>query len=90
MEKEGNDCKRIVGYTRYPSGRKGKNIEVKLGVWGEDVETKEDLQRIYRHWIELKLFCKTTGRHPLKFGKEEIKTERTLGEVVDAFWNITK
>ena len=84
-EEKGESCKRIVGYTRYPLGRKGTNVEVKFGVWGKDIKTKEDLQRIYRTWLEQKLFCKTTGRHPYKFGKEEIKTERTLGEVVDCF-----
>ena len=85
VEKKGNECKRFVGYTRHPSGRKGKTVEVKLGVWGKDVKTKEDLQRIYRHWLELKLFCKTTGRHPHKFGKEEKKTDRTLNELVESF-----
>ena len=60
-EEKGESCKRIVGYTRYPLGRKGTNVEVKFGVWGKDVETKEDLQRIYRTWLEQKLFCKTNS-----------------------------
>ena len=44
VEKKGNECKRFVGYTRHPLGRKGKSVEVKLGVWGKDVKDKEDLQ----------------------------------------------
>ncbi len=49
----------------HPLGRKGKPVEVKLGVCGKDVKTKEDIQGIRRHWLELKLFCKTNVTHNL-------------------------
>ena len=52
VEKKGNECKRFVGYTRHPSGRKGKTVEVKLGVWGKDVKNQrrssKDLSSLVR------------------------------------------
>lgn len=84
VEKLPIQCKRIIGTTQYPRGRKGKNATVSLGVWGKDISSKDDLHKVLRKWIELKLWCKTTGNHPKYFGKEHTRNiEKTLIEVVD-------
>tara|TARA_A100001388_G_scaffold136152_1_gene100934 strand:+ start:432 stop:1766 length:1335 start_codon:yes stop_codon:yes gene_type:complete len=84
VEKLPIQCKRIVGVTQYPRGRKGKNIQIPLGVWGKDISTRDDLLKVLRKWMELKFWCKTTGNHPKYFGKENTKEiEMTLIEVVD-------
>ena len=85
VEKIPNNCKRIVGVTQYPRGRKGKNVEIPLGVWGREISTKDDLHGIIRKWMELKFWCKETGYHPKYYGSEPPKSEKTLGEVVDSF-----
>ena len=84
-EKSPKQCKRIVGYTRYPRGRKGKTVDVPLGVWGKDVKTTEDLHGIIRKWMEIKFWCKNTGYHPKYYGTEPPKSTKKLGELVESF-----
>ena len=84
-EKSPKQCKRIVGYTRYPLGREGKTIEVPFGVWGKDIKTKEDLQKILRKWLEIKFWSKSTGYHPKYYGTEPPKSTKRLGELVESF-----
>ncbi len=84
-EKSPKQCKRIVGYTRYPLGRGGKSIEVPFGVWGKDIKTKEDLQKILRKWLEIKFWSKSTGYHPKYYGTEPPKSTKRLGELVESF-----
>ena len=38
-------CKRFVGKTRFPRGRKGKPVHVSLGVFGKEIKTKKDLSK---------------------------------------------
>jgi len=84
-ESKGDGCKRIVGQTQFPRGRKGKTVDVPLGVWGKDVKTTEDLHGIIRKWMEIKFWCKNTGYHPKYYGTEPPKSTKRLGELVESF-----
>ena len=83
-------CKRLVGKTRFPRGRDGKNVHVSLGVFGKEIKTQTDINKTLETWNELKEWCRETELHPHDFfRKDEIeKSGITLKEVFDSFMEV--
>ena len=85
-------CKRFVGKTRFPRGRKGKPVHVSLGVFGKEIKTKKDLSKTLALWDEIKDWCRETNLHPHEFfRKDEIEESGiTLKEVFASFMEVHK
>ena len=89
VEKLPSKCIRLEGVTRYPRGSKGKTTNVPMGVYGKDIQTKKDLDNIQQEWIDLKKWCKDTGKHPNLFKDKELPETSNL-TLKDLFSTYTK
>jgi len=86
------NSKSFVGNIRFPSGRKGAQIEVRIGVYGKGIN-QYSLKQAREEWDRLKKLSKENNKDPRDIQKEErrgnpyIKTSTpTLGEVVDKWF----
>ena len=80
---------RFVGKTRFPKGRKGKSVDVPLGIWQKDIF---DPKQALTTWIEIKKWSDENELHPKKFFEKDIvkKSEKTLKDAFDEFIEIKK
>ena len=85
---EPSGIKRFVGKTRFPSGRKGKQIDVPIGVFG--AISLKDAREL---WTERKLWSKQHGHDPRKFGIDlsiDPDNAKTLRDAIDGFLETKK
>ena len=62
--------KSFEGRLRFPPGRKGKQVPVRIGVYGKGVG-KWSLREAREEWDRLRTWSRQTGRDPRELKKEE-------------------
>lgn len=68
--KKGSGGKSFVGFMRFPASRKGKKIDVRIGVYGKGYG-KFSLKAARDEWERLRSWSKENGRDPRELQKEE-------------------
>ena len=66
--------KSFIGRTRFPPGRSGKQVEVRIGPYGRGAG-KWTLKAAREKWESIRTWSRETGRDPreLKRGQSELK-----------------
>ena len=77
IEKE--KCKRFEGLIRNPSDKKLKHVP--LGVFGVDIKTNKDLNRLLKDWDDCKEWVRSTGNHPKEFFTKDEEKDSTEPEI---------
>ena len=88
-----SNSKSFIGNIRFPSGRKGKQIEVRIGAYGKGVN-QYSLKEARDEWDRLRQLSKEQNKDPRDIQRQEkignpSRKSYTLGEVVDK-WLIWK
>ena len=88
-----SNSKSFIGNIRFPSGRKGKQIEVRIGAYGKGVN-QYSLKEARDEWDRLRQLSKEQNKDPRQIQRQEnvvnpSKKVYTLGDVVDK-WLIFK
>ena len=89
--------KSFVGRTRFPPGRSGKQVEVRIGPYGRGAG-KWTLKAAREEWERIRTWSRETGQDPRELRKEEKQKvqERgsgpTFSQLVDAYlaWGAVK
>ena len=63
--------KSFVGKTRFPPGRSGKQVDVRIGVYGKGAG-KWTLKAAREEWERIRDWSRETGRHPEERRRQEI------------------
>ena len=74
-----------MGTTRFPPGRSGKQVDVRIGVYGKGAG-KWTLKAAREEWERIRDWSRETGRHP-KEAKEgdDQGPSKTLQDAIDGF-----
>jgi len=87
------NSKSFVGNIRFPRGRKGKQIEVRIGAFGEG-NNRYNLKKAKDEWDRLKRLSKKLNKDPRDIQKEErecsFKIKISPSETIDVFKKNTK
>ena len=77
--------KSFVGTTRFPPGRSGKQVDVRIGVYGKGAG-KWTLKAAREEWERIRDWSRETGRHPkeAKAGDDQ-GPSKTLQDAIDGF-----
>ena len=77
--------KSFIGRTRFPPGRQGKQVEVRIGSYGKGVG-KWTLKAARQEWERIRTWSRGTGRDPrdLKKGDHQLPS-KTLQEAIEGF-----
>ena len=77
--------KSFVGRTRFPPGRSGKQVEVRIGPYGRGAG-KWTLKAAREEWERIRTWSKDTGRDPreMKKGADQ-GPSKTLQDAIDGF-----
>ena len=77
--------KSFVGTTRFPPGRSGKQVDVRIGVYGKGAG-KWTLMAAREEWERIRDWSRETGRHPkeAKAGDDQ-GPSKTLQDAIDGF-----
>ena len=62
--------KSFVGTTRFPPGRSGKQVDVRIGVYGKGAG-KWTLKAAREEWERIRDWSRETGRHPKERRRQE-------------------
>lgn len=82
--------KGFIGRVRFPPGRSGKQIEMRIGTYGKG-SGKWSLKDARTEWDRIRLWAKQTGRDPRDLYKEERAPKidysrlKTLRQAVDSY-----
>ena len=86
------NSKSFIGQIRFPYSRTGKQIEVRIGVYGKGIN-QYSLKEAREEWLRLKKLSKENNRDPRDIQKEEKtinpyakSSVKSLGEVIDKWW----
>ena len=83
-------AKSVIGRTRFPPGRSGKQVEVRIGPYGKGAG-KWTLKAAREKWESIRTWSRETGRDPrgLRRGQPGADGERgpskTLQDAIDGF-----
>ena len=74
-----------MGTTRFPPGRSGKQVDVRIGVYGKGAG-KWTLKAAREEWERIRDWSRETGRHPkeAKAGGDQ-GPSKTLQDAIDGF-----
>ena len=74
-----------MGTTRFPPGRSGKQVDVRIGVYGKGAG-KWTLKAAREEWERIRDWSRETGRHPkeAKAGDDQ-GPSKTLQDAIDGF-----
>ena len=88
------NSKSFIGQIRFPYSRTGKQIEVRIGVYGKGIN-QYSLKEAREEWLRLKKLSKENNRDPRDIQKEEKtinpyakSSVKSLGEVIEKWWEI--
>ena len=73
-KRKAKNTKSFVGTMRFPPTRSGKQISVRIGVYG-NTGKKISLKAAREEWDRLRKWSKKTGRDPRELQKEEKKVQ---------------
>ena len=86
------NSKSFIGQIRFPYTRTGKQIEVRIGVYGKGIN-QYSLKQAKEEWLRLKQLSKQLNKDPRDIQKEEKGSDpyarpstKTLGKVIEIFW----
>jgi len=97
--KKSSRGKSFVGNMRYPAGRKGKQIDIRIGVYGKG-NGRISLKKAKTEWERLRSWSRENNRDPRDLQKEEkkslilnssgeLKELTTLRHVVDLYFELS-
>ena len=86
------NSKSFIGRIRFPYTRTGKQIEVRIGVYGKGIN-QYSLKEAKEEWLRLRKISKQENKDPRDIQKEEKginsykkSPTKTLGKVIEIFW----
>ena len=86
------NSKSFIGRIRFPYERTGKQIEVRIGVYGKGIN-QYSLKEAKEEWLRLRKISKQENKDPRDIQKEEKginsykkSPTKTLGKVIEIFW----
>ena len=96
---KGKSGKSFVGRMRFPPSRKGKEVNVRVGVYGKG-NGKISLKKAKSEWERLRSWSRENNRNPNELIKEEKRTlilsssdqsneVNKLGQVVDLYFELS-
>ena len=79
----GGGGKSFVGRTRFPPGRKGKQVDVRIGVYGKGIG-KWSLKEARDQWIEIRAWSKENGINPKEWKRQQQVQESAVPTLQEA------
>ena len=74
-----------MGTTSFPPGRSGKQVDVRIGVYGKGAG-KWTLKAAREEWERIRHWSRETGRHPKEAKEEDDQgPSKTLQDAIDGF-----